>query len=123
MPMTQALFVCLHNAGRSQMSQHHRAQAARELCAPRAALIILRVGALPELFVERVGRHRHLAPVAAVMVGDRVAGKLVGEGVEAVCVTQAGQASVQPQQDLLGEVVVNRLVGGSAGDERAQARA
>ena len=58
-----------------------------------------------------------LAPV----VGDHVAGHLVGPGIQPLLVAQPPDVGVQAQEDLLGEIVDDGVVGDAAGDEGVQA--
>ena len=65
---------------------------------------------------------RQLAAGGAVapVVGDHVAGDLVGPGVQALLFAQPADVGVQAQQDVLGEVVDGDAVGYPAGNERPE---
>jgi hypothetical protein len=100
----------------------HRRQAGRDLSPYSIRLIIaFEFGQRGEPVMLRLieGLFASAGAVAPV-VGDHVAGHLVGPGVQPLLVAEPPHVGVQPQEDLLREVVDDGLVGDAAGDERAQ---
>ena len=87
-----------------------RLQAASEL---RASLIqfIVVAAVFNELVVLEPFRGDGLLVTAlAIVVGDGVACHLIGECVEPIALAELRQATVEPQEDLLDQVLVNRWV-------------